>query len=542
LAGGGPANVMVLYNGEDPEAESVAEHYESVRQLLPGRLCPLWNIDPTSASLDASEYEFQILEPFEACLEALPDPDEIDYVVLVRGLPYRVDLPSYSASLQATLQLMRSETIEGVQLAGQGQNGSSPFVENPHQIEPDLRGDDYTVTNEYSGYYTTATGIVHGNELPSSFRRTGAVRILNGQIFDDNLLIVTRLDGFDYQDAHDLIDRAVAADGSFPTAEILCMAASDSARGARDPECEYAVRHLKLAGMNAVWVESFDATLSNHEIAAYFTGSADLRDAIDGQTYVPGAIAGNLTSYGAVPENWTCTADGLTCPESESQTAIARFVRAGATGVHGTVAEPYNAFFPQAGTLLLYTHGYNLGESWFFNQWVLYWQNVYIGDPLTSPWAERPVPAVPDTVVEGEQLVIGGVHAHGIASVRVYLDGSLIAQEDAETLALDLGLAPGDTVELFVVVVAENVAIERKGWDQPDQFPRPDVQGWAWQTVTITQAQGDSSVPSDTGQTPVQAECGCVAKQTPGSTGWLLGLTGLLVRRQRRNGHLCRRC
>ncbi len=535
LAGGGPANVMVLYNGEDPEAEGVAEHYEEARQLLPGRLCPLWGIDPVSESLDADDYEFLILQPFEACLEALPDPDEIDYVVLVRGLPYRVDLPSYSASLQATLQLMRSRTTLGLQLAGQGQNGQSPFVENPHVIEADLTDDDYTVSNDFSGFYATATGIVHGNELPASFRRTGPVQTLNGHVFDDNLLIVTRLDGFDHQDAHDLIDRSVAADGSFPEAEILCMAGSDSARAARDPECEYVVRHLQLAGMNAAWEEPFDAALSGHEVAAYFTGSADLQDAIDGQIYVPGAVAGNLTSYGAVPQNWFCGEDGQDCPENEKQTAIARFVRAGATGVHGAVAEPYNAYFPQAGTLLLYTYGYNLGESWFFNQWVLYWQNLYIGDPLTSPWVERPVPVVPATVAEGEALVVGGVHPHGIAAVRVYVDGVRIAEGEGESLAVEHGLSAGESVELFVVVIAENAEVERVGWEEPNQFPKPDVQGWASQNVMVTESLRPGDTDSgDTGSGPGGVACGCGAAMPRGFVGWMVGMVCVVVSRRRR--------
>ena len=96
-------------------------------------------------------------------------------------------------------------------------------------------------------------------------------------------------------------------------------------------------------------------------------------------------------SYGAAVGNFFCNQDGTVCPGGEAQTSIARFIRAGASGAHGTVNEPLNNPFPNAGTMILYTFGYSMGESWLFNQRYLYWQNVYLGDPLATPYAKRPV-------------------------------------------------------------------------------------------------------------------------------------------------------
>ena len=161
------------------------------------------------------------------------------------------------------------------------------------------------------------------------------------------------------------------------------MEGADSARAARDPECEYATRMLSAAGFNAEYLGPHDSALSGRTVGAYLTGAANLRGAIDGLEYAPGALTDNITSYGALPRNWFCDVTGESCPENEAQTAIARFVRAGATGAQGTVAEPYNFAFPNAGLLLLYTFGYNLGESYLFNQKYLYWMNTVVGDPLT---------------------------------------------------------------------------------------------------------------------------------------------------------------
>ena len=115
-----------------------------------------------------------------------------------------------------------------------------------------------------------------------------------------------------------------------------------------------------------------------------------MRTAIAGNTFVPGAIADNLTSYGAAISTSRATRTAPTCPASESQTSIARFIRAGATGAHGTVNEPLNNVFPNAGTMLHYTFGYSMGESYFFNQRFLYWQNIHLGDPLATPYGKRP--------------------------------------------------------------------------------------------------------------------------------------------------------
>ena len=107
----------------------------------------------------------------------------------------------------------------------------------------------------------------------------------------------------------------------------------------------------------------------------------------------------------------------------ETQTSIARVVRQGVTGAHATVAEPFSHTFPGAGTLLLYTFGYNFAESFFFTQPYVHWQNTYLGDPLTTAYAIRPVVSHPQALKRGAPLVVTASHAQGIARIRVYVDG-----------------------------------------------------------------------------------------------------------------------
>ena len=520
-AGAGPLNVMVVYNADDPDADEVAQRYAEVRSLPSGHLCEVVGIDPSEHDIAFQNYWALVHVPLADCLDSLPQGADVDYLVVVRGLPYRVVLEDdgYYTSLSAMLQVHEAgHWVTGELLAGEPQQYSSyhqASVANPVYVDGSCLAGDFTVENDYSSWYTSACGVVRTHAHPPSHRRSTLGETIPWT-FEDNLFVVTRLDGFDYTDAMDLIDRGAAADGSFPAAEILCMASADAARGARDPECEFVTRYLAMAGFPASWSTPHDDALAGHELAAYFTGAAELTGAIDGNTYAPGAIACNLTSYGAAPSNFFCDGTGTVCPESENQTSIARFVRAGATGAHGTVAEPLNNVFPNAGTLLFYAFGYNLGESFLFNQRFLYWQNLLLGDPLTTPYAERPVVAVAETrVPQGAALVVEADHPNGIAWLRLYIDGEMVAEIDDEVLHWDVEEEVGSELAVLAVAVAANVMVELPGWPQEQQLPQPDVQGWSSSTLVVDeplQEEDDDTAMPDDDDTAVADDgggCGC---------------------------------
>jgi MYXO-CTERM domain-containing protein len=466
----------------------------------------------------------------------------------------------------------------GAEIASGGQpGGNDATVANP-MFPAGFAGDpaDFTMTNEYETWYENATLITGTTNQPAAFHSANAPSDGGGysvstsdagssinfapDIYDwsgNNLVIVSALDGFDYADATALVDRAVASDGTFPTAELLCMQGADSSRGARDPECEYATRALADAGLPGVFVTPYDGNLSGHTVAAYFTGSASLSGAIAGNTYVPGAMTDNLTSYGAAISNFFCNADGGTCPASESQTSIARFVRAGATGAHGTVNEPLNNSFPNAGALLLYTFGYSMGESYFFNQRFLYWQNIYLGDPLATPYATRPTVTIGDAGGSHPQnvpITVHATHPAGVASLTLYDSGRQVAQANADTVDYVPTESVGASLDLLAVAVANDAPVTRAGWAVPQQQPHAQVQGWLSATVTLgsdvasSEPSGDDGGGADAGPGDASADgghdngdssggsSGCGCRQAPaGASGGAaaIGLVALLLRRRR---------
>ena len=584
-AGGGPMNVVVLYNADVPAAVTVANHYAQVRSLPKGHLCGVSGLKETDTTIDVPTFKTKVQAPLDACIAVLPHPDLVDYVVLVRGLPYSVTLPAYAASLQGVVQVRHAKVIaDGTEIAGAGQPGNTAAtVANP-MFPPGFAGDPsgFTLMNQYETWYQNATVITAAKDQPAAFHAANAPKSAGGytvmnnnvnyvtNVYDwsaGNLVIVSALDGFDYSDATALVDRAAMSDGTFPTAEIMCMLGEDSARGARDPECEYATRMLKGAGLNGVFVTPFNGTLSGHTVAAYFTGSADtVKTAIAGNTFVPGAITDNLTSYGAAISNFFCDADGGTCPASESQTSIARFVRAGATGAHGTVNEPLNNVFPNAGALLLYTFGYSMGEAYFFDQRFLYWQNVYLGDPLATPYAERPKVMVQDaggSHPQNQPIVVHATHPAGVASIDLFESGKRVAKGTGDTLSYMPTQAVGASLDLLAIAVANDAPVTRKGWSVAMQQPHAEVQGWTEGKVTLGPPSAGSEPTDDAGGTGPDggtgngddggpgsgngasgSSGGCACGQAPGgsdvfaASGGALALVGLALvrsRRRRRN-------
>ena len=489
-AGGGPMNVLVLYSADDVESAGVATYYADARSLPPGHLCGLKGLLPTT-TIDVATYKSLIQKPLDDCLAALPHPDEIDTLVLARGLPYSVTLPAYAASLEAVLQVHHTtQTADGTEVGGAGQPGDTQAqVPNPVFFSGAQSSTDYAFHNTYEGWYGTTSSIVRAKKQPEAFHRA-AVKTFSGYDFTKSLFIVSALDGFDYTDAKALVDRAVASEGTFPKAEILCMHAEDEARGARDPECEFATRMLTSAGFNGKFIDPFDAKLQGHTVAAYFTGSSDsVRSAIAGNTFVPGAITDNLTSYGAAVSNFFCNADGTQCPANEAQTSLARFVRAGATGAHGTVNEPLNNTFPNAGTMLHYTFGYSMGESYLYNQRFLYWQNIHLGDPLATPYGERPKVTIDGGAgmhAKNMPITVHATHPAGVVRIDLYKAGARIAQVMSDTLSYDVTESVGDALDLLAVAVSGNAAAMRPGWPEEMQLPTPDVQGWIAAKVTIS--------------------------------------------------------
>lgn len=94
-----------------------------------------------------------------------------------------------------------------------------------------------------------------------------------------------------------------------------------------------------------------------------------------GSRLLPGAIAESLTSYGGDFDNF-------------KQTKLSEFLRYGAAGSSGAVAEPYSiqAKFPAPSLHIHYADGSSLAEA-FYQSIEAPYQLIVVGDPLARPFA-----------------------------------------------------------------------------------------------------------------------------------------------------------
>ncbi len=178
--------------------------------------------------------------------------------------------------------------------------------------------------------------------------------------------------------AEALVARGAQADGTFPTGKGYFVRTTDSARSVRFPQFEEVAQDWR-GTLDVTYVDNSAGALSNvveneTGLLFYLTG-LEVVGGIETNSYVPGALADHLTSFGGQ------------LPTSSQMSALA-WLEAGATASYGTAIEPCNfpQKFPDARELVpAYFHGATAVEA--------YWKAVrwpgegnFVGEPLARPF------------------------------------------------------------------------------------------------------------------------------------------------------------
>lgn len=169
-----------------------------------------------------------------------------------------------------------------------------------------------------------------------------------------------------------LIDRGVLSAFKMNEASAYFLRTSDTARSTRTPffpkSARIDVKKLELKTLSTDFIKD------KHDVMFYFTGQAQV-EGLDSLTFMPGAIADHLTSFGG-----DLTGTG--------QMSSVKWLDAGATGSYGTVSEPCNYWqkFPNPRVVLQhYLAGETLIEAyWKSVKWPA--QGLFIGEPLAAPY------------------------------------------------------------------------------------------------------------------------------------------------------------
>lgn len=324
----------VIVNAVSPISRRIAVRFAEARHLPPSHRLEI-EVSPEE-QIPLETYRLQIEEPVRLQLEERGLRDSVDFLVLTKGIPIRIE--DDGRAVDALL-------------------GGMDITEPPgfERLPPRAR----RLPNPY-----------HGRREPFSRARWG-------------FYLVTRLDGDTEEDALALIDRSLKArpeKGPF----LLDLDPGMDSPGYR------VINDAMRRAAEVLQARRFDVHLTDR-------GFSDLREPLAGY-YSWGSNDGAFDSLawgrlrflpGALAETGVSTSARTFQPTTGGQSRIADLIAQGVTGVRGYVSEPTVAALARADILFeRYTSGFTLAESFGMASPVLRWKGIVLGDPLCAPYAE----------------------------------------------------------------------------------------------------------------------------------------------------------
>jgi len=195
------------------------------------------------------------------------------------------------------------------------------------------------------------------------------------------LLAYTGLRGNSMPEVLNYLTAAVSSDGSLPDGTVYLMSNSDIRSRTREGSFYATVEALTKRGHRAEILakgqDGQDGVIpkNKQDVIGAVVGIRRFDWGRSNSRLLPGAIAESLTSYGGDFDNG-------------AQTKLTEFLRYGAAGSSGAVAEPYSfqAKFPVPYMHVHYADGSSLAEA-FYQSVEAPYQLIVVGDPLARPYA-----------------------------------------------------------------------------------------------------------------------------------------------------------
>jgi len=372
-----PNEVLVVYNANSPISTAIAKYYiakRHIKNVVPVR-CIDSAVETDSETIPIADYTEQIAAPVS---EYLADHKKINFIVLTKGVPIRIDGAATGEGSHGSLQ----PSLDSY-LAALG------YPALPGALKANLAGSGTVGTAWINRYYNT-------NE-PFSHRKFGGY-------------LVTRLDGYTQADAIALVERALAAEHDRPQGKVLFDIPSDFGVGDKtkqpltqpalivtaeaawstwNADMLHASDILEASGIphSAILTRAFVGDQT--DLTGYYSwGSNDSHfsaPAYESLHFVPGSIGDTAVSTGA----------RTFLPTTGGQTLIADLIAHGITCVQGYAGEPIlDGTSSPTIDLKHYFAGYTIAESFYAGTAYVGWEGIVIGDPLCCPYARGKV-AIP---------------------------------------------------------------------------------------------------------------------------------------------------
>ncbi len=333
-AGGGPQQVLIVMNANSRDSMEVGNAYRRARAIPYQQTITLTTT--TDFQIPVATYLEQIETPIRAFLKNQQLTDEITCIVLTCGVPQMVSLGG-GVSTASLLSAMNLPPRTALQFTPQA---------NP--------------------YFQSSEAFAHSSPACKG------------------MYLVTVLSGYHTADILALIDHGVAAEGTAPTGHFIFQL-----NPTVHPQVDALSRMLAINNFHAEVLTA--PPVDRHGLMGYFSEgsfSGLSRDVVQGFSFLPGALVDIIQPFSAAPANFDEILDPVLLP-------ISAFVQAGASGIHGMVGDTDRKTAPILCTpdtlLTKYTEGYSLAESFFSAMPTLNTGDIVLGDPLCSPYAQRPI-------------------------------------------------------------------------------------------------------------------------------------------------------
>ena len=251
-AGGSGLNTVVVVNQNSTNSCELGNYFCERRQVPPENVLRInWaggNICWSNADFQAS-----LLGPLLDMLTSRQLTSQVDYVVLSMDIPFQTvyDTNKVNSTTAALFYGLKDDT------------------------GPNWRD----VTNSYA-----ASEQIFRQAKPAS---------APGYSF-----LTTMLTAGSLAQAKQLVDQGVASDATFPAQPVILAKTSDPLRNVRYHEFDNAIFNTRLQGNCVLLRTNADSPWGQTNLLGYQTGLACF--SVSPNSFVPGAMADNLTSYGGI--------------------------------------------------------------------------------------------------------------------------------------------------------------------------------------------------------------------------------------------------
>jgi uncharacterized protein (TIGR03790 family) len=326
-AGGSGLNTVVVINQSSSNSFELGNYYCEKRQIPPENVLFMsWVGSVTTWS--NGDLQTNLVSPLLSMLANRQLTNQIDYVVLSMDIPYQTtDGSNYNSTTSAMFYGWKTDS-----------------------------GLDWlNITNSYE-----ASEQIFRNATPAS---------ASGYSF-----LCTMLTGDTLPMAKQLVDQGVSSDGTFPTQNVILAKSSDEYRNVRYHAFDNAIFNAQLIGKYGIVRTNCDSPLGLTNLLGFETGLYQFT--ISPNSFVPGAMADSLTSYG-----------GLILGPND-QTTLMALISAGAAGSYGTITEPSPnpEKFPDPQTYFYQARGFSLAEC-YYQSIVAPYEGLIVGEALAAPFA-----------------------------------------------------------------------------------------------------------------------------------------------------------